>query len=476
MGFRKMLGIISIIIFSVFALMLTTSYAWYSYEKGSTKFDVVTANENVEIVFQTGNYINTDVAIPIKDVEIDRYSDKYDFNIRVKHKAVGNEMVAKINLVDIAIDDELKNIDEVLGDSPFRVDFFYQGRKVGNTITGKNFSSESYEIGDVVLSDDVDNQFELRVYLLDNGSDQSLLMNKSFQAKIDVNVISRVSTSFVSFENPDIVVSEILVDGKVSKSLPKDGFYDMNSVCEKGSNVQWNSLNRTLIYDKGSYVGDFCELRFTKSKIKRYLKDFPVGSYVQYVGNNGCSGLSCNGENANYVDVDNMGYCSDSNYHFITSGFRIAYIKDNTAYLVSAGSLECLCDKKNNSKDCVNFKEVDVDSFISYLDKISLKYCNSKYVYDGVCNDDSVWSLRFSDVDNMLNNSDSYQNSLIDNGGYYWYINSLSKEIFSWNPTVRDFSNEKNSVYGVRPVIRMDSSVLVVGGSGTYEDPYVIEK
>ena len=28
--------------------------------------------------------------------------------------------------------------------------------------------------------------------------------------------------------------------------------------------------------------------------------------------------------------------------------------------------------------------------------------------------------------------------------------------------------------YGVRPIIRMDANVVVVGGSGTYEDPYQI--
>ena len=73
MDLKKMLGIFLIIIVVVFALMLTTSYAWYSYEKSSTKFDVVTADQDVDIIFQSGDYISTDVAIPIKDSDVDFY-------------------------------------------------------------------------------------------------------------------------------------------------------------------------------------------------------------------------------------------------------------------------------------------------------------------------------------------------------------------------------------------------------------------
>ena len=79
-----MLGFVFVIVVSVFGLMLATSYAWYSYENGSTKFDVVTADDDVDIIYQRGEYINTESAIPVKKEEVDLYSDKYDFVVKVK--------------------------------------------------------------------------------------------------------------------------------------------------------------------------------------------------------------------------------------------------------------------------------------------------------------------------------------------------------------------------------------------------------
>lgn len=448
MSFKKMLCFIFVIVISVFSLMLTTSYAWYSYENASTKFDVVTANNMVDIVFQNGEYIDTNQGVPIKSSDVDRYSDKYDFNIKVKNKGVKDELVAKISLVDVVIDNELKKIDEVLGDSPFRVELFYQGTKVGKTVTGANFTGDSYDIGDVVLSDSIDNQFEFRVYLLDNGNEQSNLMNRSFQGRIDINVISRASVMDLKFDNPDIMISGIVIDGKDSRSLPINGIYSMNSSCKMGSHISWDNLNKSLIYDKGSYVHDSCSLEFFSNNDKLYLRDVSVGSYVSYVGNNGCNGVSCIGENANYVDSDNMGYCSDSKYHFSDSGWRIAYVSDNTVYLVSGGAMDCIDKDKE-------------------LDDVALKYCNSNFVYNGVCNSDSVYSLRYSDMLKMDKN-------LVDNGGYYWYFNDDKAMI--WNPVIRSFDENKNSSYGVRVIVKLDQNVMISGGTGSYDDPYGIYK
>ena len=446
MSFKKMLGFIFIIFISVFSLMLTTSYAWYSFENASTKFDVVTANHMVDIVFQNGEYIDTNQGVPIKSSDVDRYSDKYDFNIKVKNQGVNDELVAKISLKDIVIDSELKKVDDVLGDSPFRMELFYQGNKVGNTVTGANFSSDSYDIGDVVLSNSIDNQFEFRVYLLDNGKEQSNLMNRSFQGRIDINVISRASVMNMKFDNPDILISDIVIDGKASKSLPISGMYSMTSSCKMGSHVSWDSLSKSLIYDKGSYVHDSCSLEFVSHSDKYYLKDVSVGSYVSYVGNNGCNGFSCQGESPNYVDNDNMGYCGDSKYHYSDKGWRVAYTLDNIVYLVSAGALECIDKDKK-------------------LDDIALKYCNSQFVYDEVCNGNTIYSLKYSDILRM----DKF---MVDNGGYYWVFNE--DKYMMWNPVIRSFSDSGDSSYGVRVIVKMDQDILISGGSGSIDDPYTI--
>ena len=68
-----MLIVISIIIASTFTLMLTTSYAWYSFENASTTFNAVTNSDNVTVSYQSGEYINTTNAVPILENEIDKY-------------------------------------------------------------------------------------------------------------------------------------------------------------------------------------------------------------------------------------------------------------------------------------------------------------------------------------------------------------------------------------------------------------------
>ena len=258
-----------------------------------------------------------------------------------------------------------------------------------------------------------------------------------------------MNTKFKDFDQPDIIISEIMIDGKASKNLPVSGYYDMTSECSKGSQVTWNSYSKTLQYEKGSFISDSCKLNFVSSDGQKLLKDVSVGSYVSYVGDNGCVGDSCAGKNINYVDVNDMGYCYDENYHFISSGFRVLYVKDNSVYLVSAGALDCV-----NHSDLVNNV---------------LKYCHSDYVYSGKCDGNSVWPLRKEDIDQV----DGSHYDLIDNGGYYWYLDG--NDVRSWNPSNRNFSGISDQKYGVRVVIKMREDVLVSSGSGVFDDPYIIK-
>ncbi len=60
---------------------------------------------------------------------------------------------------------------------------------------------------------------------------------------------------------------------------------------------------------------------------KDYLNTKDVGSYVSYSGNNGCSGIACEGKN-------------ESNIKAKHQGWRIAYKKDNIVYLIPANGVE----------------------------------------------------------------------------------------------------------------------------------------
>ena len=123
MRLKKLLFVITVIVITMLSLMLATSYAWYSFENGSTTFDAVTNNDSIIVSYQTGEYINTDIAVPISSSEIDQYSSKNNFNVKINDNVKDNDVKVEVKLTDVNIAYELKN-------SSFYVDLFYQGTKV----------------------------------------------------------------------------------------------------------------------------------------------------------------------------------------------------------------------------------------------------------------------------------------------------------------------------------------------------------
>ena len=588
LSLKKLLGIISVVIIVVFSMMLTTSYAWYSFGNASTVFEGITNNDDIIISYQTDEYINTTIAIPIATVDIAKYADKNNFSITVKNDAKDTDLAVRISLTDVSIDGALRDVN-------FKFDLYHQDTLIdengsdgySNTAYGSQFTTGTDRtLGTVTLNNDVTNNFELRVYLLDDGTDQSSMENKTFQAKIKIEVVSRLKNTIDDWTGADIYVSSITIDGEASNYIPVDGTYDMEETCTKGSQLEWDTVTKTITYTSGSYVNDSCSLAFTTSTNYQYLKDMPEGSYVQYVGTNGCSGKACEGYNANYVSDTDMGYCDSSRYKFYVNGWRIGYIEDNdddaasndNAVLVSAGAPECVityvdykltstttttlssnyyygssysfdeetgaftltgtlnqvtwsdttyesilndtpytCKKTLSTDTCNTLYEIDSYSsstqgvayqhsnydqsngtvyHIANLNKRALKYCNSDYIKGGICDSDVAHAM---DADDFMSITESelssnscygsnfysdmscgYTNDLIDNGGVYWFATTSDSSSplysFYWTPYVRTVASDR-VIYlrGVRPVLYLESSVIVVGGNGTYESPYIID-
>lgn len=485
MKFKKLLLVISVIIICMFGLMLTTSYAWYSFENASTYFETVTKTEDIYVSYQDGEYINTDIAVPVSSEQIDKYSSKNNFNIKVV--GTGDIMIG-VSLIDVSIDSALNK-------ESFVIDLFYQGSKI-DTINGSKIETGTDIVFEnVLLKDKVSNQFEVRVYILDDGTNQNDMMKKVFSAKVKIDVISRVNPELVDYENPDIKIGDITIDGEKSDKLPIDGYYVMTSSCDKGSKLSWDSLGGVLLYNKGSYMNDTCNLSFTSSTDYPLLSEMLPGSYVKYSGNNGCIGKKCSGENANYTNDDVMGYCTNEDYQFGTSGWRIGYIEDKSAYLISAGAPECMCTSSDGSisdSSCdTSLNESNINEIYQNMNKIALKYCNTNYASGGVCDSTTSWAMGVKDFEKITrknlsssscynssgDNTCGYNNDLIDNGSYYWisgFYDNISS--FGWEPSYRKIISYKtSSVNGVRPVLQLDSSVVVTSGIGTYDDPYVIK-
>lgn len=307
------------------------------------------------------------------------------------------------------------------------------------------------------------------------------------------NTKSLLSLKEVKYNGNNLLIS---IDGNSSDTLPTNGnYYLAHYDCKsKDTTVTWDRTNYTLAVSNSNKKGGVsCYLDFqTHPK----LSDMPAGSYVSYTGNNGCEGNHCKGENANYVDdATNMGYCSYFSYRFSVNGWRIGYTKDGSAYLISAGAPECLCtDSSGNAgTSCSNYETTSgVPKHLANLNQASLKYCNQDYAYNGVCDGTSSWNVNGNDYQELTLNLGARKNlstnyrkqsygvgyDLIDNGSYYWFAtltSASSAYSFYWDPSSRGVNYYySNSTYGVRPVLRLQSSVIVLGGSGTYEDPYTI--
>ena len=297
----------------------------------------------------------------------------------------------------------------------------------------------------------------------------------------------------INYNGTDLLVS---IDGKDSDTLPSSGTYYLSSYkCSSSkTKVSWNKNNYTLSVSNGTSKGGVaCNLEFSS---KMLLSRVKAGSYVKYTGNNGCSGNACLGYNANYVSDTDMGYCHSPEYKFIVNGWRVAYISDGTAYLVSAGAPECMCTSSDGTVgiSCDNYENTNgAPMHLANLNNEALKYCNSDYAYGGVCDSSSTWAMNANDFQKItgsfLSNSScyvsysnmscGYNNDLIDNGGVYWYAtpynSASSANVFDWDPPNRFVYNyASDDSCGLRPVLRLQSSVYVTGGSGTYEDPYII--
>lgn len=180
----------------IFGLMLTTSYAWYSFANGSTTFDAVTGNRDRDIVvtFDSSSNISTTTAIPINSSDssvFPLYADKNTFTVDVTNFANNGKAAIEVKIQDISFTDADGNATDALKDANFKYSFLYNNSEIasGNFegFTGNELILEN----NLSITKDSINNFELRLWIEDNGGDQSNMENKTFTGTIAVTVISR---------------------------------------------------------------------------------------------------------------------------------------------------------------------------------------------------------------------------------------------------------------------------------------------
>ena len=146
---------------------------------------------------------------------------------------------------------------------------------------------------------------------------------------------------------------------------------------------------------------------------------------------------------------------------------------------------------------------------IERLNTAALKYCHSSYLSGGICDVTTAHAFNGDDFykftgqyygDANAKYLDSYNdggtygspycygvkssqycgynNSIIDNGGYYSFGSGHnSGYALYWNPIGGGFITNQtliNKAYGLRPVLKLDSSITATGGAGSIDNPYTI--
>ena len=192
----------------------------------SKKINTSLVSANINVIYKGDSKITKDLFLPIKENEIEEYGAVANFTVKgAENNVTDNNIVYDITLTDIDITDGL--LDE---------NFKFQLLKNDVIIGEGNFSSlqvekkgEKYKYYQrVILNENVLNlpkytdtadSFQLRIYILDNGSDQNSLMGQRFRAKVEiVTYTTKVFTNRDRYTNlitrscPKNTVTPVYVD------------------------------------------------------------------------------------------------------------------------------------------------------------------------------------------------------------------------------------------------------------------------
>ena len=177
-------------IFGVFILSLGFTLA-LNYISKSINASLTTANINV--IYVGDNKITKDLFLPIKESEIEEYAAIANFTIKgAESNPTDKDIIYDITLTNIDITDGLL-------DENFKFELYKNNTKIseGNfsNLQVENKEKEYTYYQRAILNENVMNlpryndtadSFQIRIYILDNGKDQSKLMGQSFKANVEI--------------------------------------------------------------------------------------------------------------------------------------------------------------------------------------------------------------------------------------------------------------------------------------------------
>lgn len=184
MEFKKLLIVLSIAITITIGIMFGVSYGWYEYSSAQVSIKGSTIKEIPTVIFTSDENIIVNNIMPIYDEDRYSYGEKNTFTVTLNENLKNYQSGIEISLKDIKISNELK-IPE----------YKYELLQDGIVVTSGDFSNIGMAttmniMPMTLLKPDKYPQtytYELYIWLSENNTDQNNLMNKGFNAKLNIN-------------------------------------------------------------------------------------------------------------------------------------------------------------------------------------------------------------------------------------------------------------------------------------------------
>ena len=184
MSYKKIMIVLSITICVFIGILFGSSYAWYAYSNAESKISGSTIKETPTVIFAQTEYIASKTIMPIKDEDKYNYANKNSFNVTIDEKLKNYETAIEISLKDITMDDALKIPN-------YKYELLEDGKLVSSGDFGTLANATTLKIMPMTKLVNITYPktyiYELYIWLSDDGTDQSDLMNRGFSAKINVN-------------------------------------------------------------------------------------------------------------------------------------------------------------------------------------------------------------------------------------------------------------------------------------------------
>ena len=182
MNTKKNYIILTIGILAIGISVIGITFAWYSYSNATSSIKGSTTSEKPTIIFKQSEYVSMSNIMPINEEDRYNYGEINSFLVTLEENLEKYENTIEISLINIKIDNELKNTNyryELLENDVVVVsgDFSLLESDKLILIPNKiiNVSSYPYTYN-----------YKLVIWLNDDGEIQNNLMNKEFSAKINV--------------------------------------------------------------------------------------------------------------------------------------------------------------------------------------------------------------------------------------------------------------------------------------------------